>query len=260
MSSEYVFENGKMISRLDWKQYASPVMNASATLSFFGAFVRCSVLSALPMKCGSLDDFDFLLAGSSLASQYSHHSVYLDKRFDFCAETGYAFTVGRYTLSPYAGVLYRMQKWAAYDGYLQYPTSGAWTGAELKQQMSGNIISYEQSLLLPQLSFRAACAVSETWHITAWFSAVPYAVVNTLDSHFLRSKQFFDSLRGGFGFSAGAAVSYKKFSASVLYEWLSIKDGTTHSSAIGNTAALMKDTSTPGVKNWLITVRVSYTF
>ena len=253
INNEYVFENSKMISHLEWKQYASPVMQANARLSFFGAFVQVEMLSAIPLKCGILNDYDFLLPNSNAISQYSHHSIYLDKRFDFSFKTGYAFKIKRITLSPYAQITYRLQKWAAHDGYLQYPAGGKWTGTEAKQELSGNIISYEQSIFLPQFAFRFAGQIANAWKLSMHFAICPYIVADTLDSHFLRKRQFFDTLRGGFAFTIGAQVEYKKFSISFEYEWLRVLNGTTQSSVIGNASSLTKDANTSGIKTHLFT-------
>lgn len=265
INNEYVFENSKMISKLEWLQYASPILNADAKLSFFNTFVQVEMIFAIPMKCGVLNDYDFLLTNSDAISKYSHHAIYLDKHFDLSFKTGYEFSFGNkdkvhFKLIPYTILLYRMQKWAAHNGYFQYPSSGKWTGNEEKQQVSGNIVTYEQSIFLPQLSLRFDVLLQKKWAFSVWFAACPYIISDTLDSHFLRNQQFFDTLRGGFDFTIGTQILYKKFLFSFTYEYLSVKNGTTHSGTIGNIGAFAKSNSTPGITSHKFTILASYKF
>jgi hypothetical protein len=259
---EYVFEGDKTISRLDWQQYAVPMIAASGSLSIYNAFFKATVLSALPIQCGIMEDYDFLNSDPAVISQYSHHDVYLDKRFDLSAETGYQFSISKFSITPGTGITYRNHKWSARDGYLQYPVGGAWTGNEEKEQVSGNSISYEQADILPFISLKAGYEITPVWEIMLTGSVYPYMIIYTLDSHYLRNKQFYDSMKGGFGFTAGGSIRYKSISLNITYEYLSAMNGTTASGIIGITdSGLTVDSRYgAGTDSSLWTVWAAYTF
>lgn len=231
--SEYVWQGNGVVSRLDWQQYAVPQATVSGRLGWHNAYAGASLATAIPFACGIMEDFDFLLEDSSAASQYSRHDVYLDKRYDVAVFAGYEFSFLQGTVFPALTCSYRNQKWSARDGYLQYPASGAWTGDEAKTTVQGNIISYEQSLLIPAVALHISWHITDAWTLRLQGSFSPYLVAETLDSHFLRNKQFYDTMSGGYGFSIGAGAQYKRCAVFAAYEYMRVMHGDTASGTIG---------------------------
>jgi plasminogen activator len=239
---EYVYEGDKCISRLDWYDAAVPVVSFSGTLEAFRFFIQSGITLAVPVRSGTMEDYDFLVEDSYEPSLYSFHNSYLDKDF-FCSfDLGYRFHIKKWVLSPSAGFSYYNRKWSASGGYLQYPESGLWTGTEPKQNLNGTVIGYEQALMSPVISLQADYALTPRFALFASGSFSPYAWTHSMDSHFLRDTQFYDTMEGGTGYTLelGAAFSSAKKGAMALcislqYEAFNSAAGTTASSMIGET-------------------------
>jgi outer membrane protease len=204
---EYVYEGAKCISRLDWKDGAIPVVSFSGQAAFRGAFLRLKILSAVPLQNGTMEDFDFLVAGSDEPSLYSKHNAYMDKYFDGSVTLGYNLHVSNWRIIPSCGFAYRNRKWTAADGFLQYPASGLWKGDEPKQKLYGPVISYEQAVWFPIITLQADY-MKERLLFSASGSLYPVMEGDTVDNHLLRSEQFYDILREGFGWDVKIDIQY----------------------------------------------------
>lgn len=260
ITNELIFENDKTISKLNWIQYASPLCMVNGRLVFYNFFCEFLTSFCVPFRCGVLHDYDYLEKSSTKATQYSKHDIYLDKFFDLSSRFGYEFHINSWFIAPIVDVKYSMRKWEAHDGFLQYPTSGFWVGDEPKNYVMGNIISYEQSILLPELSLIVRKILPNDFSIFSSFTVCPYCVVDTLDSHFMRSKQFFDTMRGGFSIKADFGFSYKRFDFSFSHRYLKVLNGTTKSTPIGFEKPITKELSTSGVIGHEFQFGVSYIF
>ena len=146
VTKEYVYEGEKCISRLDWIDNIIPILSFTGQGEFFNVIIRTRIDTAVPVKSGVMEDYDFLIEGDSAPSQYSRHDAYGDKDFSCMFETGYRFRFSGWEIPPALGFSYINRKWTAQDGYLQYPVYGKWTGDEPKQNIVGTVISYEQAV------------------------------------------------------------------------------------------------------------------
>jgi outer membrane protease len=207
-TNEYVYEGDKCISRLDWKDSAIPALSFSGQAALFGAFLRLEMTSAVPAQNGTMEDYDFLVAGSDEPSLYSQHDAYLDKYFDGSVMLGYDLRLSNWRIMPSAGFAYRNRKWTAADGFLQYPVSGLWTGDEPKQDLYGPVISYEQALWFPVITLKAGYTLGKRFLFSASGSLYPVMWGDTIDNHLLRSEQFYDTMREGFGGNINAGFQY----------------------------------------------------
>lgn len=143
-----------------------------------------------------MEDFDFLLKEHK-PNMYSYHDVYVDKF--------YAFDLGIYKSFPFMdwknlitfgiSCSYTNSKFAAQDGFLQYPVSGYWTGKEEKKNVSGTVLMYEISVLQPQLHV-GLHTLSGSTMASVLINYAPYCFISTLDSHIVRQVQFFDKNNG----------------------------------------------------------------
>jgi outer membrane protease len=206
---EYVYEGDKCISRLDWKDHVVPVLSFSGRMALFGAFLRLGISSAVPVQSGTMEDFDFLVAGSDEPFLYSKHDAYLDKYFDSSVMLGYDLHILNWWITPSAGFAYRNRKWTAADGFLQYPVSGLWTGGEPKQEVYGPVISYEQAVWFPAITLKMGYVLKEHFLFSASGSLYPVMWGDTIDNHLLRSEQFYDTMREGFGGNINIGFQYK---------------------------------------------------
>ncbi len=255
---EYVERNGNTVSRLDWRMSGVPVLSAAGTASVWGAELSAGFSAAIPVKSGVMEDFDFLLAQTSAASHYSRHDLYTDRFADISVSAGWRARFGRFSVRPALGFRYRSVKWTAKDGYSQYPASGAWTGTEEKKAFSGSVISYGQVLRLPyfalEASFEARREVGFSVN-AAWY---PYVIADALDTHFLRSTRFFDSMRGGFGVAAGGTMRLFNVRITLTYEYMSVRSGVSASSSTDYFYPVPIRSVTPGYDSSLWRAAISY--
>jgi outer membrane protease len=205
---EYVYEGDKCVSRLDWEDSAVPVLSFSGQAALSGAFLRLGITSAVPAQSGAMEDYDFLVAGSGEPSLYSKHGAYLDKYFNASVTLGYELRISAWRFTPSAGFACRNRKWTAQDGFLQYPASGLWTGREPKQEVYGPVISYEQAVWFPFITLEAGYVLKRRFLFSAGGSLYPLMRGDTIDNHFLRSVQFYDTMREGFGGNINIGFQY----------------------------------------------------
>jgi outer membrane protease len=231
------------MSRLTWREKFLPAVSLAGRLNLWNFFVEAKASSSLPLpfKNGVVEDYDYLLASSDAASQYSRHDVYTDKQTALSARLGYRFVIGAFAIEPLAGFSLYNRKWSAADGYLQYPDGDdeAWNEGLPKKNVQGTVISYEQLLWFPCAGFRAGWTRGR-FGIGLSVLVYPYIGAQALDSHFVRARQFYDEMEGGIGGSAAlSGVWYFNGSrnmglkASVGFEWFNTVKGETSSNAIG---------------------------
>jgi plasminogen activator len=242
-TSEYVFENDKCISRLDWDENYSPYIKFDVQVLAWNYFISTAITSLIPDKSGSMQDYDFLNSGSTSPSHYSKHDAYLDKHIIVFAGTGYIFKIfNNLTLSPVVGIEYQNRKWTAQDGYLQYPVYGSvWTGAEQKQSVNGPVISYEQMFYYPHAGMEIIYMMNQMFDISCEGAYYPKIHVETIDNHFLRSVSFYDIMNNGFGYKVGIGLLFfpnrnvenLSYGLNFSYSYFSAMEGNTSSAAIG---------------------------
>jgi len=257
---EYVFEDDYTLSRIDWNGALVPEIRLDGRIEFFGAVVDARIISAVPVCAGTVQDYDWEGADKSRNTKFSTHSLYMNKLFDVQLKTGYEFSAGNFTLAPLAGCVYRNQKFEANGGYGQYPVSGYWTEDEERQYFSGTILTYETSVFLPFLEFRAACPFAGRWNVLVYGRVYPYIISDTLDCHYTRSVQFFDSERGGFGFLAGAEIGFMNLAFGFEYEYFVCHGGTTKCGRIGWAQTPYLQSSASGIDSSVLSFFLMYRF
>ncbi len=241
-TSEYVFEGDKCISRLDWDENFCPYIGIIFKLNVYNILFDLGITNLIPEKSGKMRDYDFLISGSNDISHFSEHDAYLDKHFTADAGVGYVFRISEILIVPLFGYEYQNRKWSAQDGYLQYPVDGsAWTGAEPAQGVSGTVISYEQMFYSPRIGVELILNSKGVLSIALEFYVLPSLHVETMDSHFLRLKQFYDVMDEGVAYKAGGGIIYHPssnaenlfYKLQLSYEHYSAMKGTTSSGDIG---------------------------
>lgn len=212
---EIVLEKGDRISDLAWNQHWSPQIGLDLDLRIWDFILTGGVYSSIPTRCGYLEDFDYLLPDPNDVSHYSKHDAYMDKDVTFNVRLAFVVSLQRnYKLVPFVGYAYQNRKWTARDGYLQYPQSSgtAWTGNEPKQTMTGTGITYEQSIRYLSIGLENVIRWSSKCSFGFSLAVYPFVHVDALDSHFLRSKQFYDEMRSGFGGRVAGWTIFAPFS------------------------------------------------
>jgi outer membrane protease len=209
---EYVYQDNKQLSRLEWEEHFVPYINLRGVFSVSDFFISGSARGAVPLKSGQMRDYDYLLAGSTALTNYSEHDAMLDYHFDFGGAAGYRFHRKRFELEPAFGYAYTARKWSAKDGFMQYASSGALQGNETKTPLSGYGITYDQKISYFHLSLRAGYLFFDRLLVSVNGAFIPYLWIETLDHHVLRSLEFYDTMKGGTGGSAGLSLRYMPFS------------------------------------------------
>jgi len=212
ITNEFVYEGDKCISRLDWKDEIVPVLNITGMLKTHNIFLKLGMLSVVPVKSGVMEDFDYLVTGSTKPSHYSQHDTFLDKDFRSKVECGYDFIFEYWHITPSVGFQYFNRKWTASNGFLQYPSTGLWTGDEFKTLINGSVISYEQAVWFPfctiEVGYDFTFGIKGKIYIGLNGSIYPYIWANTNDTHFLRNVQFYDDLKDGIGWCSVLTISF----------------------------------------------------
>jgi len=243
--NEYVYKEGKQISRLAWQEEFLPAVNLAGRLNLWNFFVEAKASAALPVtgKTGCVEDYDYLLEASDAASHYSRHDVYTDKNISLSARIGYSFSLGAFVIEPLAGFSVYSRKWSAADGYLQYPETDTepWNEDLPKNKLQGTGISYEQLLKFPCAGLYAAyTGGGGRFSIGVNALIYPYIWAEALDSHFIRSRQFFDTMEGSAGGSVEITCAWyfgasrnMGLTLSAGGEWLDTITGDTSANVIG---------------------------
>ena len=262
---EFVFQDDYTLSQLDWNAPLIPVLNVAGRFDIFHVLVDLSVNSAIPVKLGSMQDYDWLGQDKSKYTNFSSHELILNKLYDLEAKVGYDFNLKNFGVSvdlsiiPQAGFLYRNQKFEAYNGYTQYATSGEyWSDSIEKKYLSGSSLTYEVASYMPFLSLETEYKIDFSWCLKLFGRYFPYIYAVAIDNHYLRPAQFNDYMEKGLGFSIGTEVSWKKLSFSFCYEWFKCEKGKTQIRTIGDKNDFIDSSTIPGVESSVISLMFSY--
>jgi len=241
--NEIVYEENQIVSDLVWQQIFTPYVSMNVFCSAYKFHFDTLFETSVPVQTGFLEDYDYLNS-ANIVSNYSRHDLYVDKDFSIQFQLSYDLIdiKNKYIFSPQTGVVYQNRKFCAQNGFLQYPedSSKNWTGNEEKTELSGIVISYEQSFWHLYLGFENTFIFKNTI-LKVSGSYYPYISVDSIDSHYLRSVQFFDSMQSMQGFDA--KVSFSKLVNDDKKIWLTIRseydyffcEGDSYSNVIGAT-------------------------
>ena len=100
---EYVYDSGDVLSRLDWKTDFIPVANISSRLNIFHVVTDIGFLCALPIKYGTIEDWDWLGEDKTRVTNFSKHDLSVEKKFEIEAKSGYEFVFEKIKLVPQRG-------------------------------------------------------------------------------------------------------------------------------------------------------------
>lgn len=248
--TEKVYSNGNMASELVWADTVDAVFDVSLDLNFCGAFADLGFSAGVPLKSGTLEDSDF--SGES-RTHFSEHSIVIDRNFAVSARCGYEFQFWKVSLAPFIGFEYRTTKFSARDGQFEYPDESG--------DLCGIILDYEQEFFVPQLGVKFSLTQND-WRFLVDFAFHPFIRINTTDSHFLRSVQFYDTFKNCLGYSFDLGVRRGNFFAKSGIRMIFEKEGETSSCNIGksdNSFIESKDISS-GFKDIYYTGSIGWIF
>ena len=281
---EYVYASDHTTSRLDWQAPFVPVVSVGGRFNIYNAIIDLSVLSAIPVKIGKMEDWDWLTSSDySRATRYSFHDLITSKHFDAEAKIGYDFNLLDFgvpfdlSIIPQVGFLYRNQKYEAQDGYTQYASDGSfWDSSLDKTYIRGIALTYEQMDLMPFVHLEANFKLVGESNSLKMFSGFrgkvfarfyPYIYASAMDNHYMRSSrvsytgyQFNDYMKEGRGFLVGTELSWKSFCVSFCYEWFSASKGKSTGRVIGYDSTLESFSTIPGTDSSIFQAAFTYRF
>lgn len=244
------FADGKTrdLSELNWEQKPVYVFGSEAKVSFKFIELSLGLESALPLKCGTVYDKDWLnyeISGLS-DSQYgiqtnlSETENYLKKYF----KCNFYFSVKAketkmYTVKPFLGLEYEYMHFMTRNGWYQYATSdrngnfssqkakdfrdsngyfGHYSLGEKIYFDSENLMSLERYCLYLWAGFNLEAKLTDRIYGELSLGFNPYVKVESLDRHLLRKKDFYDVMDSYFcGLKANVKMIYKITSSHALY-------------------------------------------
>ncbi len=264
---EFVYESDYTLSRLDWNTPVIPVFGLSGRFDIFHAIVDLSVDSAIPVKLGSIQDYDWMGTDKSKYTNFSDHELIVNRLCDLEAKVGYDFNLMNFgvpvdlSIIPQIGFLFRSQKYEAYNGYTQYAKTGEyWSDSIEKTYYSGTGVNYEVASYMPFLSLESEYAIDTSWKVKIFGRFFPYIYSAAKDNHLHDGirKQFNDYMKNGLGFSVGTEAAWKNFSLQFSYEWFKCKEGDTYYRHIGEENDFVDTGTTPGVESSVFSVMFVY--
>lgn len=210
--AESVFQSSTKISEISWKPTVVPTVTDELV---FGVSCVCFAFgfsSAIPVKTGIVEDRDWLFSDSSVLSNYSRHENLVKKDYMVFAKAAYAAPVlfGRLFIRAGLGMLYDNEKYAAKDGYYQYSSeeNKPVDSSTRKVGLSGMGMTYEVSAFIPFCFVDARVRIDERHCCFLSFDCFPYMFIGATDTHIMRLTEFYDSMRGGFGFKVATGYAY----------------------------------------------------
>ncbi len=254
---QYVLTDEGTLSSLNWG-HLFPVVAITFQVQPREWWFLLSGEAGIPLDQGTVQDWDFQ-PGTPNVTHYSQHDLHLDNRLGITVAAGYSFELPVCLLRPQLGFSYRRQTMTGQDGYLQYPVAGFWTGEEPKEEVNGRVLQYQLDFFMPSVSLFAR--FNTRFPLTVEAGIIPYLWINAVDSHFVRLRQFNDSMHGSPGCWLELGLQVYSLHFSLGAEYLRAFSGKTYRSAIGTGSSSVRDASSrPALDSLSIYLSLSCTF
>ncbi len=231
--SEYVYDNNRLLSRLNWNIDYVWYYHFSVALWYDAFFAEIQVHNGMNDKIGTIDDSDWVDDNNpSVKTHYSKHDNYLERYASYNGNIGFKGKINDFiSLKPYTGFLYKSIKMSARDGYLEYPPGSP------KVPVYGVGIIYEQRYYIPFIALSSEINVTETIGILAGISISLFAFAEDIDNHVHRNPgddiDFYANYDGitSLHAYAGCFLSLNdtiKIGLTLLYEYVPEQKGDTY--------------------------------
>ncbi|MGB4269070.1 MAG: omptin family outer membrane protease [Spirochaetota bacterium] len=230
---EYVYDNNRLLSRLNWNIDYLWYYHFSVALGYNSFFAQIQVHNGINDNIGTIDDSDWTdVDNPSVKTHYSKHDNYLERYASYNSNIGFKSKItDLISLKPYIGFLYKSLKMSARDGYLEYPPGSP------KDPVYGVGIIYEQRYYIPFIALASEINITETIGILAGISVSLFAYAEDIDNHVHRNPgddiDFYANYEGIIYFHAyaGCFLSLNdtiKIALSILYEYVPEQKGDTY--------------------------------
>lgn len=215
MATELVYVGSYKLSELDYP--LQPVVYAGGRIelgAFGGLDVSVRFRGGIPTYTGSMTDSDYLNY-DGVKTNFSQSDSYLERAILLDARLGWKVEALPFlTFEPFLAYKYLDMKWSAHDGYYQYPPQTSppyspWSPSEPKVPLSGTVLTYSQTFVIPAAGLRVIGRLSDRLILDGSVALSPFAVLNDVDEHPLRYLTFYDSMAGGFYVEPALALSWQ---------------------------------------------------
>lgn len=221
---EYVYDNGRTISRLDWNIDALGYVTYGACARYALLFAGLSARTGFGDSIGTMDDSDWLDNNPALKTNYSHHDNYLEHYYYYDVFIGMFIDIAGVYVKPKIGFLYQSVKMSARDGYLEYPPGSP------KKPVYGVGIIYQQRYYIPYIALEGQFDVYNDWSLIAGVTIGVFAEANDTDNHVKRELDFYDDFNTLLYFKLTSGVMYVfneniAITAKCMYEYVPEQKG-----------------------------------
>lgn len=210
---EIVLQSAEKTSELNWKTIVAPLFSDELLLKLYNFDFLLGFNTVIPIKSGYVEDRDWLFSDKNLLSNYSYHKNFIDKDYSIYFKISYNFLIfsKRLILTPLFGLTYSNEKYSAKDGFYQYSLVENKTinSDTTKTTLCGTIMSYEISAFQPICFINMNFKINDKNSLIFGFDFSPYMFIDSVDTHILRLVEFYDSMKGGFGFNLKTGYEFK---------------------------------------------------
>lgn len=226
---EYVYENNRTLSRLNWNISNLWYYHYSLRLQYEYLFAAIQVQGGTNDIIGTIDDSDWLDENNPMVkTHYSKHDNYLEKYTSYNCDIGFESIINDViSLKPCIGFLYKSIKMSARDGYVEYPPGST------KVFVYGIGIIYEQRHYIPYIASEGKLNLNDRWAITAGIAMSLFAQASDIDNHVKRDLDFYDDYNQVFYLKSDIGILYSfhqniKISVRGIYEYVPEQKGDTY--------------------------------
>ncbi|MGQ9842804.1 MAG: omptin family outer membrane protease [Spirochaetota bacterium] len=223
---EYVYENNRTLSRLNWNISNLLYYHYSLRLQYEYLFAGIQVQGGINDTIGTIDDSDWVDENNpTVKTHYSKHDNYLEKYTTCNCDIGFESRINdTISLKPCIGFLYKSIKMSARDGYVEYPPGSP------KVPVYGIGIIYEQRYYIPYIAFEGKLNLHDWWAITAGVAISLCAQASDIDNHVKRDLDFYDDFNGVLYLKSDIGIQYSfhqniKISVRGIYEYVPEQKG-----------------------------------
>lgn len=221
----YYSNSDVLQSKLIWDMNCPEIL-LNSKIKYKHLFAKADFELPLPLKCGYMQDYDWLnykTYGTTELSYYSKHSNYVNYGYSLTGVFGYEIKLNNiFSISPTISIGSKLINFSAKDGYIQYPEKNPdgkiiWTEDTKIIQKQGEMITYQQSTNNYGLGIDFNFSPTDSLSFDL-FSQVNLMNYLSYDYHILRNIVFADQILIGYSFDLQLSSKYRlnKFSNIVL--------------------------------------------
>ena len=292
---EYVFEplsHDRLLSYLEWDEKPLFIVGLSGSAGYKNFKLEAGANVAFPTESGIVKDLDYMNVAdfpscpdsiAEILTYYTESLCRTNALYSFNFQLSYTFNFNPvFSLAPFLGYDFQHSDQSAWgldgfyydiDNYRESNGYYGWyytEGHTIKKYRSKNVevLSLERDYHTSWLGLAASFNLSDKVTLTANAAISPYSAIQSLDSHLLRGKLFFDDTHSWFaGGKASLSLDYKidlhnRLFARIDFFATGRNDGMTYSANIGSSkyTANMYSHAGADLQTWDFTLGYRYCF